>query len=424
MNKNKITEKEKVKIMEDLQNIDFENLKEEGGIVQVKVKKNQKNIPSIDKIIESLTTKAKKKNNKLSYSDIDQAIPIELSDEIDNEYIDKIYEALESEGIEIIEEDENDQEENVKDLLVDQEEEIGSDEFDELFAESELQMYDNISLGDPIKIYLKEISNIELLTPSRERQLAMRAQKGDKKARDELIKANLRLVISIAKRYTGRGLSFLDLIQEGNIGLIKAVDKFDWRKGFKFSTYATWWIRQSITRAIADQARTIRIPVHLVETINKMNRVIREYLQEHGEYPTTEELAKIMKKPEEKINEILMSARDVLSLNAPISSGTGDDEESETGDFVSSEDTTPEEEAQKMILRERIEEVLDTLSTKEALVIKMRYGLLDGKQKTLEEVGQYFNVTRERIRQIETKALRKLRHPNRMAQIRDIVESL
>jgi len=423
MNKNKITEKEKVEIMEGLQNVDFEELKEEEGMVQLKVKKSQKNIQSIDKIIETLKTKAKKKNNKLSYSDIDQAIPIELSDEIDNEYIDKIYEALESEGIEIIEEDEN-EEENVKNVLVDQEEEIEGDDFEELFADAELQMYDNISLGDPIKIYLKEISNIELLSPSRERQLAMRAQKGDKKARDELIKANLRLVISIAKRYTGRGLSFLDLIQEGNIGLIKAVDKFDWRKGFKFSTYATWWIRQSITRAIADQARTIRIPVHLVETINRMNRVIREYLQEHGEYPSTEELAKIMKKPEEKINEILMSARDVLSLNSPISSGTGDDEESETGDFVSSEDTTPEEEAQKMILRERIEEVLDTLSTKEALVIKMRYGLLDGKQKTLEEVGQYFNVTRERIRQIETKALRKLRHPNRMAQLRDIVESL
>ena len=424
MNKNKITEKEKVEIMEGLQNVDFEELKEEEGMVQLKVKKSQKNIQSIDKIIETLKTKAKKKNNKLSYSDIDQAIPIELSDEIDNEYIDKIYEALESEGIEIIEEDENEsEEENVKNVLVDQEEVEGED-FDELFADTELQMYDNISLGDPIKIYLKEISNIELLSPSRERQLAMRAQKGDKKARDELIKANLRLVISIAKRYTGRGLSFLDLIQEGNIGLIKAVDKFDWRKGFKFSTYATWWIRQSITRAIADQARTIRIPVHLVETINRMNRVIREYLQEHGEYPSTEELAKIMKKPEEKINEILMSARDVLSLNSPISSGTGDDEESETGDFVSSEDTTPEEEAQKMILRERIEEVLDTLSTKEALVIKMRYGLLDGKQKTLEEVGQYFNVTRERIRQIETKALRKLRHPNRMAQLRDIVESL
>ncbi len=423
MNKNKITEKEKVEIMEGLQNVDFEELKEEEGMVQLKVKKSQKNIQSIDKIIETLKTKAKKKNNKLSYSDIDQAIPIELSDEIDNEYIDKIYEALESEGIEIIEEDEN-EEENVKNVLVDQEEEIEGDDFEELFADAELQMYDNISLGDPIKIYLKEISNIELLSPSRERQLAMRAQKGDKKARDELIKANLRLVISIAKRYTGRGLSFLDLIQEGNIGLIKAVDKFDWRKGFKFSTYATWWIRQSITRAIADQARTIRIPVHLVETINRMNRVIREYLQEYGEYPTTEELAKIMKKPEEKINEILMSARDVLSLNSPISSGTGDDEESETGDFVSSEDTTPEEEAQKMILRERIEEVLDTLSTKEALVIKMRYGLLDGKQKTLEEVGQYFNVTRERIRQIETKALRKLRHPNRMAQLRDIVESL
>jgi len=424
MNKNKITEQEKVEIMEGLQNVDFEELKEEEGIVQIKVKKSQKNTQFIDKIIETLKAKAKKKNNKLSYLDIDQAIPIEMSDEIDNEYIDKIYEALESEGIEIIEEDENEsEEENVKNVLVDQEEVEGED-FDELFADTELQMYDNISLGDPIKIYLKEISNIELLSPSRERQLAMRAQKGDKKARDELIKANLRLIISIAKRYTGRGLSFLDLIQEGNIGLIKAVDKFDWRKGFKFSTYATWWIRQSITRAIADQARTIRIPVHLVETINRMNRVIREYLQEHGEYPSTEELAKIMKKPEEKINEILMSARDVLSLNSPISSGTGDDEESETGDFVSSEDTTPEEEAQKMILRERIEEVLDTLSTKEALVIKMRYGLLDGKQKTLEEVGQYFNVTRERIRQIETKALRKLRHPNRMAQLRDIVESL
>ncbi len=424
MNKNKITEQEKVEIMEGLQNVDFEELKEEEGIVQIKVKKSQKNTQFIDKIIETLKAKAKKKNNKLSYLDIDQAIPIEMSDEIDNEYIDKIYDALESEGIEIIEEDENEsEEENVKNVLVDQEEVEGED-FDELFADTELQMYDNISLGDPIKIYLKEISNIELLSPSRERQLAMRAQKGDKKARDELIKANLRLVISIAKRYTGRGLSFLDLIQEGNIGLIKAVDKFDWRKGFKFSTYATWWIRQSITRAIADQARTIRIPVHLVETINRMNRVIREYLQEHGEYPSTEELAKIMKKPEEKINEILMSARDVLSLNSPISSGTGDDEESETGDFVSSEDTTPEEEAQKMILRERIEEVLDTLSTKEALVIKMRYGLLDGKQKTLEEVGQYFNVTRERIRQIETKALRKLRHPNRMAQLRDIVESL
>ena len=300
MNKNKITEQEKVEIMEGLQNVDFEELKEEEGIVQIKVKKSQKNTQFIDKIIETLKAKAKKKNNKLSYLDIDQAIPIEMSDEIDNEYIDKIYEALESEGIEIIEEDENEsEEENVKNVLVDQEEVEGED-FDELFADTELQMYDNISLGYPIKIYLKEISNIELLSPSRERQLAMRAQKGDKKARDELIKANLRLVISIAKRYTGRGLSFLDLIQEGNIGLIKAVDKFDWRKGFKFSTYATWWIRQSITRAIADQARTIRIPVHLVETINRMNRVIREYLQEHGEYPSTEELAKIMKKPEEK----------------------------------------------------------------------------------------------------------------------------
>jgi len=292
----------------------------------------------------------------------------------------------------------------------------------EVYGDFELKMYDNISLGDPIKIYLKEISKVNLLTPARERQLARRAQKNDRKARDELIRANLRLVISIAKRYTGRGLSFLDLIQEGNIGLIKAVKKFDWKKGFKFSTYATWWIRQAITRAIADQARTIRIPVHMVETINKMNKIIREHLQEFGEYPTAEELSKKMDKPVEKVNEILMSAKDIISLNSPISSGNGDDDESETGDFIGSEDMTPEEVAQQMILKEKLEEVLDTLHPKEALVLKMRYGFLDGKQKTLEEVGQFFNVTRERIRQIETKALRKLRHPSRSSQLKDIVD--
>ncbi|KUK82604.1 MAG: RNA polymerase sigma factor, partial [Petrotoga mobilis] len=324
--------------------------------------------------------------------------------------------ALEAEGIEIIEGDVEEEKDSLN------ESEYENDEVEELFSDTGLQMYDNISLGDPIKIYLKEISKVDLLSPSRERQLARRAQKGDQKARDELIKANLRLVISIAKRYTGRGLTFLDLIQEGNIGLIKAVDKFDWRKGFKFSTYATWWIRQAITRSIADQARTIRIPVHLVETINRMNKVIRDYLQENGDYPSAKELAEILDKPEDKINEILISAKDVLSLNSPISSGNGDDEESETGDFISTDETTPEEEAQKMIMKERLEEVLDTLNSKEALVLKMRYGFLDGKQKTLEEVGQFFNVTRERIRQIETKALRKLRHPNRVAQLKDIVE--
>jgi RNA polymerase primary sigma factor len=320
---------------------------------------------------------------------------------------------LEESGINIS--DENEEE-------IDEENEEDQEDMLEVYGDFELKMYDNISLGDPIKIYLKEISKVNLLTPARERQLARRAQKNDRKARDELIRANLRLVISIAKRYTGRGLSFLDLIQEGNIGLIKAVKKFDWKKGFKFSTYATWWIRQAITRAIADQARTIRIPVHMVETINKMNKIIREYLQEYGEYPTAEELSKKMDKTVEKVNEILMSAKDIISLNSPISSGNGDDDESETGDFIGSEDMTPEEVAQQMILKEKLEEVLDTLHPKEALVLKMRYGFLDGKQKTLEEVGQFFNVTRERIRQIETKALRKLRHPSRSSQLRDIVD--
>ncbi|HQH33863.1 MAG TPA: RNA polymerase sigma factor RpoD, partial [Petrotogaceae bacterium] len=267
------------------------------------------------------------------------------------------------------------------------------------------------------------ISKVPLLTPARERLLAKKAQKDDKKARDELIRSNLRLVISIAKRHVGRGLSFLDLIQEGNIGLIKAVNKFDWRRGFKFSTYATWWIRQAITRAIADQARTIRIPVHMVETINRLNKVIREYLQENGEYPSVQELSKVMGKSEEKVNEILLSARDIISLNSPLTSGSGEDDDSETGDFVGSQDLTPEEEAQKMILKEKLEEVLDTLHPKEALVLKMRYGFLDGKQKTLEEVGQFFNVTRERIRQIETKALRKLRHPSRSSQLKDIIDN-
>ncbi|MGM0640437.1 MAG: RNA polymerase sigma factor RpoD [Thermotogota bacterium] len=402
------------KIISQLGNIDLEDVKEEGDEAVVKVKKkNKKKLKDVDTIIKSLKRKAKKKDNTLDYSDIDEAIPAETSDEIDSDFIEKIYSALEESGINI-----SDETEEEMDETSDEEKE----DMLEIYGDFELKMYDNISLGDPIKIYLKEISKVNLLTPARERQLARRAQKNDRKARDELIRANLRLVISIAKRYTGRGLSFLDLIQEGNIGLIKAVKKFDWKKGFKFSTYATWWIRQAITRAIADQARTIRIPVHMVETINKMNKLIREYLQEYGEYPTAEELSKKMDKTVEKVNEILMSAKDIISLNSPISSGNGDDDESETGDFIGSEDMTPEEVAQQMILKEKLEEVLDTLHPKEALVLKMRYGFLDGKQKTLEEVGQFFNVTRERIRQIETKALRKLRHPSRSSQLRDIVD--
>jgi RNA polymerase primary sigma factor len=402
------------KIISQLGNIDLEDIKEEGDEAVVKVKKtNKKKLKNVDTIIKQLKRKAMKKGNTLDYSDIDEAIPAETSDEIDSDFIEKIYSALEEIGINISDENEEEMEDNGDD---DQEDMLA------VYGDFELKMYDNISLGDPIKIYLKEISKVNLLTPARERQLARRAQKNDRKARDELIRANLRLVISIAKRYTGRGLSFLDLIQEGNIGLIKAVKKFDWKKGFKFSTYATWWIRQAITRAIADQARTIRIPVHMVETINKMNKIIREHLQEHGEYPTAEELSKKMDKTVEKVNEILMSAKDIISLNSPISSGNGDDDESETGDFIGSEDMTPEEVAQQMVLKEKLEEVLDTLHPKEALVLKMRYGFLDGKQKTLEEVGQFFNVTRERIRQIETKALRKLRHPSRSSQLKDIVD--
>jgi len=415
----KNSKKEMENIMEKIADLDFEKIEENGDEALIKVKKPTEKI-DVEKVIRNLKKKAKKKNNNLNYSDIDEAIPAETSEEIDSDFIEKIYAALEESGINIVEEDTDDDDDD--DGMEDPEDEEIKEDVFELLENVELKMYDNISLGDPIKIYLKEISKVNLLTPSRERQLARRAQRGDKKARDELIKANLRLVISIAKRYTGRGLSFLDLIQEGNIGLIKAVNKFDWKKGFKFSTYATWWIRQAITRAIADQARTIRIPVHMVETINRMNKIIREYIQDNGDYPKNEELAKLMDKPVEKINEILMSAKDIISLNSPISNGSGDDDESETGDFVGANDLTPEEVAQQMILKEKLEEVLDTLHPKEALVLKMRYGFLDGKQKTLEEVGQFFNVTRERIRQIETKALRKLRHPSRSSQLKDIID--
>lgn len=373
--------------------------KKEKKLSKEQIKKN------IDKLI-----KLGKKQGYITYADIDNAFPPDYKG-FDAQMMEKTYEELEKSKIKIVEKDEEEKED-----MEDTEEE----EIDSLLFNSP-EMYDNISLKDPIKMYLKEIGKIPLLTPSKERELARRVQKGENKARRGLIKANLRLVVSIAKRYIGRGLSFLDLIQEGNIGLIKAVEKFDYKKGFKFSTYATWWIRQAITRAIADQARTIRVPVHMVETINKVNKVIREHLQEQGEYPSVEKLGKLTGKTPEKIEEILAASKEAISLESPISG----DEESTMGDFVHDDSVEkPQESAMKMLLRERIDHVLDTLSPREAMVLKMRYGLLDGKTKTLEEVGQFFNVTRERIRQIEVKALRKLRHPSRSKQLKSLIGML
>ncbi len=360
----------------------------------------------IEKRIKNLIRTGKKKGF-ITYEDIDKAFPPEFEG-FTSDLIEKIYEELEKNKIKILERDPSEASEEVEDI-------------EELLKEGGPEVYDNTSLKDPIKMYLREIGKIPLLTPSQERELAKKAQEGDIRAREKLITANLRLVVSIAKRYIGRGLPFLDLIQEGNIGLLKAVEKFDWRKGYKFSTYATWWIRQAITRAIADQARTIRIPVHMVETINKLNKIINEFYKEHGRQPTLEELSTLMDKPVEKIEEIMEAAKEILSLESPI----GDDDGTTIGESVPDESvTSPKKEAMRMLIKEEVERILDTLGPREAMVLKMRYGLLDGKAKTLEEVGQYFNVTRERIRQIEVKALRKLRHPSRSKYLRMLLKLL
>jgi RNA polymerase primary sigma factor len=398
----------------------------------------EKNGERVD-IVKKIKNKALKNNNTITFEEIEVVITSFNNDEFSLEFLIDFYNKLKQAEISVIDGDELEQycenlgseygsntkeDEDNENVLESFYEDFTDEEIDNIFegfSELEVEMCDNISMQDPIKIYLKEISKSKLLTPSRERKLAMRAKKGDKRARDELIKCNLRLVISIAKRYTGRGLSFLDLIQEGNIGLMKAVEKFDWKKGYKFSTYAYWWIRQAITRAIADQGRTVRIPVHLVETINKMNRIVNEYVQENGEAPNLETLAELMDKPVEKMKEILVSSKNIYSLNAPISNDVDSEGESELLDFVDSDIPTPHEEGRKMIIREKVEEVIDTLSTKEAMVLKMRFGFIDGKQKTLEEVGEYFNVTRERIRQIESKSIRKLKHPVRRKMIENIL---
>ena len=367
----------------------------------------------IKKSMTELATIGSKKGY-ITYEDIDAYLPAEMEG-FDSNFLEMVYETLEKNKIKIIEKepevDESGSEEPVEDELVER-----------MISEDGPAIFDNNSFNkDGVKMYLKEIGRIPLLTPTQERTLARKAQIGDERAKQKLVVANLRLVVSIAKRYIGRGLSFLDLIQEGNIGLLKAVEKFDWKKGYKFSTYATWWIRQAITRAIADQARTIRVPEHMVETINKINKIRREYLQEYGNYPTTNELATLTGRSMEKIEEILQADKETVSLESPV----GGDEDSSVGDFVpDNEMINPEESAMLMLLRDEITEVLNTLGPREATVLKMRFGLIDGRQKTLEEVGKYLNVTRERVRQIEVKALRKLRHPTRSKHLKTLMNYL
>ena len=333
----------------------------------------------------------------------------ELANELENtnpEQIEDVFDEFEKMGVEVLKEDFED-EPNIEDLK-----EVEELKIEEITEAS----FEGISIDDPVRMYLREIGKIPLLTYDEELELAQRILEDDEEARQKLAESNLRLVVSIAKKYVGRGMLFLDLIQEGNMGLIKAVEKFDYTKGFKFSTYATWWIRQAITRAIADQARTIRIPVHMVETINKLIRTSRHLLQQLGREPSPEEIAKEMEIPVERVMEIQKIAQDPVSLETPI----GEEEDSHLGDFIQDDDSpAPHDAASYILLREQLEEIMQTLTPREAKVLKLRFGLEDGKARTLEEVGKEFDVTRERIRQIEAKALRKLRHPSRSKKLRD-----
>ena len=354
-----------------------------------------------DEKVNSILKKAKEKG-KITYEDLAKEL-----DDVEPDQIDQVFDAFEEIGVDLLRDDDFEEEPDVEDLK-----EVENLKLDEITDTS----YEGINVDDPVRMYLREIGRIPLLTYEQELDLAKRILEDDEEAKQKLAESNLRLVVSIAKKYVGRGMLFLDLIQEGNMGLIKAVEKFDYTKGFKFSTYATWWIRQAITRAIADQARTIRIPVHMVETINKLIRTSRHLLQQLGREPTPEEIAEEMEIPVEKVMEIQKIAQDPVSLETPI----GEEDDSHLGDFIQDDDSpAPHDSAAYTLLKEQLEEVMNTLTPREAKVLKLRFGLEDGKARTLEEVGREFEVTRERIRQIEAKALRKLRHPSRSKKLRD-----
>ena len=371
------------------------------------------NMAKFSEKLAELIELAKKKKNVLEYQEINDFFK---DFPLDAEHMDKVFDYLEANGVDVLRIQDND----MDDLIMSDEEEMNLSEEDEVDMENiDLSVPEGVSIEDPVRMYLKEIGKVPLLTADEEISLAKRMENGDENAKKRLAEANLRLVVSIAKRYVGRGMLFLDLIQEGNLGLIKAVEKFDYPKGYKFSTYATWWIRQAITRAIADQARTIRIPVHMVETINKLIRVSRQLLQELGREPQPEEIAKEMNMSVDRVREILKISQEPVSLETPI----GEEEDSHLGDFIQDDNVpVPADAAAFTLLKEQLVEVLGTLTEREQKVLRLRFGLDDGRARTLEEVGKEFNVTRERIRQIEAKALRKLRHPSRSRKLKDYLD--
>ncbi len=387
--------KEKIEKVRKKAHDKAEETKKENNVEETEETKKLK-----EEKVNNILKKAKE-NGKITYGDLASEL-----DDVNPDQIDKVFDAFEELGVDLLQDD-MDEEPDIEDLK-----EVEDLKLDEITDTS----YEGINVDDPVRMYLREIGRIPLLTFDEELDLAKKVLKGDEDAKQKLAESNLRLVVSIAKKYVGRGMLFLDLIQEGNMGLIKAVEKFDYTKGFKFSTYATWWIRQAITRAIADQARTIRIPVHMVETINKLIRTSRHLLQQLGREPTPDEIAAEMEIPVEKVIEIQKIAQDPVSLETPI----GEEDDSHLGDFIQDDDSpAPQDSAAYTMLREQLEEVMNTLTPREAKVLKLRFGLEDGKSRTLEEVGREFQVTRERIRQIEAKALRKLRHPSRSKKLRD-----